>query len=47
MSNKAIARALKISHRTASTHVSNILKKTGVASRGELADLVRRSLLPD
>ncbi len=40
-SNKAIAKALGISPRTVSTHVSNIFQKVGVTSRGELADLVR------
>lgn len=46
-SNKAIAKALEISPRTVSTHLSNIFKKVGVGSRGELADLVRTTLLPD
>jgi DNA-binding CsgD family transcriptional regulator len=46
-SNKAIAKALDISSRTVSTHLSNIFKKVGVTSRGELADLVRTTLLPD
>ncbi len=46
-SNKAIARALGRSPRTVSTHVSNILKKVGARNRGELADLVRKNLLPE
>jgi DNA-binding NarL/FixJ family response regulator len=40
-SNKGIATALEISPRTVSTHVSNILAKLSVRSRGELADLMR------
>lgn len=40
-SNKAIGKALDISPRTVSTHLSNIFKKVGVGSRGELADLMR------
>ena len=35
--NKQIARQLKISERTARTHVSNILRKLGVASRTQAA----------
>ena len=42
MSNKAIAKALGISPRTVSTHLSNIYQKLGIGSRGELADHVRR-----
>lgn len=45
-SNKAIAKALGISPRTVSTHLSNIFKKVEVGSRGELTDLVRTTLLP-
>jgi DNA-binding CsgD family transcriptional regulator len=41
-SNKAIGRVLDISPRTVSTHLSNIFRKLDVASRGELADYVRR-----
>jgi DNA-binding CsgD family transcriptional regulator len=40
-SNKAIGKALEISPRTVSTHLSNIFRKLGVESRGELADYVR------
>ncbi|MEV6846225.1 LuxR C-terminal-related transcriptional regulator [Actinoplanes sp. NPDC051411] len=37
MSNKQIARALEISVRTVTVHVSNLLRKTGAASRTEAA----------
>jgi DNA-binding CsgD family transcriptional regulator len=40
-SNKAIGKALDISPRTVSTHLSNIFRKLEVATRGELADYVR------
>ena len=38
--NKEIARALDISARTVSTHLSDVFLKLGVDSRGTLADLV-------
>ena len=41
MSNKAIGKTLGISHRTVSTHLSNVFKKVEVDSRAELADLAR------
>jgi DNA-binding NarL/FixJ family response regulator len=37
MSNREIAERLFISQKTASVHVSNILAKLGVASRGQAA----------
>ncbi len=40
-SNKAIAKALGISPRTVSTHLSNAFQKLEIASRGELADYAR------
>jgi DNA-binding NarL/FixJ family response regulator len=40
-SNKAIGRALGISARTVSTHLSNVFKKLGIESRGELTDFVK------
>jgi len=40
-SNREIGSKLDISARTVSTHMSNIFLKLGVASRGELADVVR------
>jgi non-specific serine/threonine protein kinase len=45
-SNREIAEALSVSHRTATTHVTNILTKFGVESRTEAAALaVRRGLV--
>jgi DNA-binding CsgD family transcriptional regulator len=38
-----IARTLVISEKTVSSHVSNLLRKTGTASRVELIRLLRRS----
>jgi DNA-binding CsgD family transcriptional regulator len=46
-SNKEIGKALQISARTVSTHLSNIFGKLSVGSRGELTDLVRRDGLPE
>ncbi|HSH74687.1 MAG TPA: helix-turn-helix transcriptional regulator, partial [Longimicrobiales bacterium] len=40
-SNKAIGKELSMATRTASTHLSNIYQKLGIASRGELADIIR------
>jgi DNA-binding CsgD family transcriptional regulator/tetratricopeptide (TPR) repeat protein len=40
--NRQIAEALFISHKTASVHVSNILAKLGVANRGEAAAVAHR-----
>jgi DNA-binding CsgD family transcriptional regulator len=39
--NKEIARALDISARTVSTHLSSVFQKLGVDSRGALADRMR------
>jgi DNA-binding CsgD family transcriptional regulator len=41
-SNQQIAEALYISHKTASVHVSNILRKLEVSSRGEAAAVAYR-----
>ncbi|HZW44263.1 MAG TPA: LuxR C-terminal-related transcriptional regulator [Dermatophilaceae bacterium] len=38
-----IARALYISEKTVSLHISNLLRKTGTANRIELARLAQRS----
>ncbi|MBL7550334.1 response regulator transcription factor [Frankia sp. AgB1.9] len=46
-SNPQIASALFISRKTASTHVSNILGKLGVATRGEAAAVAHRLHLFD
>jgi ATP/maltotriose-dependent transcriptional regulator MalT len=46
-SNRDIAAELFISHRTASVHVSNILSKLGVSSRGEAAATAHRLHLFD
>jgi DNA-binding CsgD family transcriptional regulator len=46
-SNPQIAQALFISVKTADTHVSNILAKLGVASRGEAAAVAHRGGLVD
>jgi DNA-binding CsgD family transcriptional regulator len=43
-SNSEVARALGISAKTASVHVSNILRKTGTSSRTEAAELARASV---
>ena len=40
-SNKAIAKELRISDRTVTTHLTNIYRKLHVGSRGELVDFVR------
>ena len=45
-SNRQVAEALYITEKTASVHVSNILRKLGVASRGEAAaEAYRRGLV--
>jgi DNA-binding CsgD family transcriptional regulator len=40
-SNKEIARALAISARTVSTHLSHVFEKLGLDSRGALGEIVR------
>ena len=45
-SNKGIAKQLGIAERTVTTHLSNIYRKVGIRSRGELADMVREGRLP-
>lgn len=46
MSNKQVAKALGISVRTVTVHVSNLLRKTGAASRTEVALWAVRHRLP-
>ena len=46
-SNRQIARALFITEKTASVHVSNIITKLGVTNRGEAASLAYRLNLVD
>jgi DNA-binding NarL/FixJ family response regulator len=43
LSNKAIAERLYLSHRTVGVHVSNVLRKLEVNSRGQAAAVVTRS----
>lgn len=45
LSNKAIAKELGVAQRTITTHLGNIYRKLGIASRGELADRVREGRL--
>jgi DNA-binding NarL/FixJ family response regulator len=46
-SNQQIAEELFITRKTASVHVSNILGKLGVASRGEATAMAHRLSAPD
>ena len=46
-SNKAVGKALGISPRTVSTHLSHIYHKLGVGTRGELTDLIRAQSPPE
>jgi LuxR family maltose regulon positive regulatory protein len=46
-SNKAIARGLNITLYTVKSHVHNILQKLALDTRFEIADLIRRTDLPD
>jgi DNA-binding CsgD family transcriptional regulator len=46
LSNKVVAKSLGIAPRTVTTHLSNIYRKLGIGSRGELVDLVREARLP-
>jgi DNA-binding CsgD family transcriptional regulator len=46
-SNKAIGKALGISPRTVSTHLSNVFRKLELSSRAELGELARRLDLPE
>ncbi|MGI9625717.1 MAG: helix-turn-helix transcriptional regulator [Longimicrobiales bacterium] len=45
-SNKSISKELGIAARTVTTHLSNIYRKLGVSSRGEVAEMVRDARLP-
>lgn len=40
-SDKAVARKLGISHRTAGTHLSNIYRKLEITFQGKLPDMAR------
>jgi DNA-binding NarL/FixJ family response regulator len=45
--NRQIARALFITEKTASVHVSNIMSKLGAANRSEAAAIAHRLRLPE